>query len=185
MNRLRGTTAYLSGPVEAHQNPDGWRNKLSGQLDRMGIISYNPLIKPNWMPDVTGPEQAGWKKSFSPDNNELIYKNSIIRQFCLRMTYACDFMILKLEKSIFTVGTYEELAAATVCGKPVLVICDDPIPSMWLIDQIDAYRCLNEHFFKTEDDLVNYLYDINCGEKRPHDPMKWLFLTFKSEDSEE
>ncbi len=182
MGYLQNTSIYLSGAVEAHQTPDTWRNKIAPKLSNLGLKVYDPLIKPEWMPAITPTQQASWKSEIYKDNNgQIMLDNMITRQWCLALTYSCNMMIVKLEKKIFTAGTFEEIKIARDCNKPIFVICDDKIPSMWLVDQLDAYGRLDDVFFTSDDELINHLSDINeRGRKaliNANDYLRWIFIT--------
>ena len=50
MNRLKGTTAYLAGSVDHHEDPRKWRKEVARNLlQPLGIGVYDPLVKPGWM----------------------------------------------------------------------------------------------------------------------------------------
>jgi hypothetical protein len=180
MGLLNNSTVYLSGAVEAHQDPDSWRNQLTVKLKELGIKAYNPLIKPFWVPDIDGPTQASWKSTIT---NPIIQKteldtiwsiNGELRQFCLHLAAAANFMVVKIDK-VFTVGTFEEIGLAK--HKPVFVISDG-VPSMWLLDQLGLdQNMLDEYVFKSVDDLVNQLKLIDAGRQMlPRN--KWLFMAY-------
>lgn len=182
-NLLVGAKVYLSGAIEADQNASTWRNRLTPRLEELGMTVWDPLVKPDWMAQVSGAEQASWKKIIanpppmidnSPasepykgwcgsENDIIETKNREIRRVCLKIAGHCDLMIVKIDKKIFTVGTWEELTVAVQRDIPVMILCDDPIPSMWLVDMLDAYRRPSDHFFQAEEALIQRLTDISTG----------------------
>jgi hypothetical protein len=180
MGLLNNSTVYLSGAVEAHQDPNSWRNQLSIKLKELGIKAYNPLIKPFWVPQIDGHTQASWKSvltnpmTMNAECDTIWYTNGEIRQFCLHLAATANFMIVKIDKT-FTVGTFEEIGLAKY--KPVFIISDG-ISSMWLLDQLGlTQEILNEYIFKSVDDLVNQLKLIDAGRQMlPRN--KWLFMTY-------
>jgi hypothetical protein len=185
MGMLQNCSIYLSGAIEAHQSPTTWRNQLTPKLKKMGMIVYDPLVKPTWMPQVDGAEQASWKKRDGtgygptlPRGDEIRVKNRVIRQWALALTNSCNMMVVKLEKKVFTAGTFEEIKVACDANKPVFIICDEPDwPSMWLVDQVPmGYRDPYNTFFNNEGDFIEFLRKIDTGEAWV-DPIQWIFLT--------
>lgn len=208
MSLLKDATVYLSGPIEASSDPNSWRNQLRPKLEALGLVVWDPLIKPNWMHQVSGPEQASWKNallemkierfeqasglyspeftadSFMSDSRPALetikQKNKQIRDVCLAITNACDLMIVKVDKNVFTVGTWEEVVVAAQQNKPVLFWVDGPrnfIPSMWLVDMFDAYDKPEDVFFTSDDTLLDYLNRINDGTQVINN-IKWAFRTY-------
>lgn len=196
-NMLIGAKCYLSGAIEADQNASTWRNRLTPRLEELGMITWDPLVKPDWMAQVSGAEQAAWKKIIAnpppmfdnssasepykgwcgSENDIIETKNREIRKVCLKIAGHCDLMIVKIDKKIFTVGTWEELTVAVQRSIPVFILCDEKIPSMWLVDMLDAYRKPNEVFFQTEDELIKHIYDISTGVVQVH-KSDWASITF-------
>lgn len=167
MNFLKNTSAYLCGPIESSVNPKRWREEITPKLKKIKINVLNPLVKPGWMPHVDGETQRGMMRDLiSRDLDvfdiEIIRKlNHEIRDVCLSLVRNCDFMIAKIIPTEFTVGSWEEIVVAAQCRKPVFFICDNQIPSMWLVDMLDAYETFSETFFKTDNALVSHLININ------------------------
>ena len=53
MNYLTNNKCYLVGPVD-HDKSFGrdWRQVAVEELNKMGVVSYNPLDRPNWMKHI-------------------------------------------------------------------------------------------------------------------------------------
>lgn len=178
MGFLQGVSVYLSGPIEAASNPNSWRDQLTPKLESLGLVVWDPLVKPSWMVDVDGQGQRRMKDVLrnGGDSSSIERKNSEIRRVGRALAYACNIMIVGIRRE-FTVGTWEEVTIASQCGKPVFFLADDPIPSMWLVDMFDAYD-LEGIFFQSQDDLVKYLIGIN-NHNVHIDRVKWIFKTYK------
>lgn len=202
INLLVGAKVYLSGAIEADQNASTWRNRLTPRLEELGMTVWDPLVKPDWMAKVDGPGQAAWKavianqtrlkKTDSADEFvknshawsqelkpllEIEQMNREIRKVCLKIAGHCDLMLVKIDKKIFTVGTWEELTVAVQRSIPIFILCDEKIPSMWLVDMLDAYYKPDEVFFQTEDALIKHLSDISTGVAQV-DKSDWASITF-------
>lgn len=174
MNLLSGARFYLAGPVES-AGISYWRRDLTPLLvEHFGAVVWDPLVKPGWMPDVDGAAQAALKFDVTSERTRSI--NGVLRKFCQHMVANCDIVIVMVDKT-FTVGTFEELGIAKY--KPIFVLTDGKdIPSMWLVDQLDAYNNLEFVFHDGIDSLLVTLCKISLGEIKLDDPFKWMFLTY-------
>jgi len=204
MGILAHTTAYLAGPVEAEPNAAEWRSRLTQELSGMDVIVLNPLVKPEWVGSRGRRPQADINEKFfcrpgtpkvcsnfvgrlvPPSEVETekgeaeaaLQDMHIQRDVCLRMVHATNWCICRLPKSPFTVGTFEELALLSRAGAPVMFICPDGVPSMWLVSMfVDKISDMDDVFFPNEDQLLTAVRHMNEG-KRPIDPKKWIFLTW-------
>lgn len=187
MGLLNNTSVYLAGPVERDSECGGWRNTITPLLKEIGIRIYNPLIKPQWFInecgcEVTPKQQRESKKilsdiAFEPSNvipNDLVL-NKYIRKVCLRLVSAADFVICKVSGP--TVGTYEELAICNQQEKPILFLMDE-LDSCWRVAQFynHSYEYREQLAFKTIDELIEILKDIDLGNYKNINPLKWIFL---------
>jgi nucleoside 2-deoxyribosyltransferase len=179
---LNGSRCYLCGPIENHE--DDWRVKITPKLQKLGIKIWNPLVKPNWMYNVTGCDQKNDRNYINNNMNnldkdklhEIFIKNNEIKNVCLRLVSACDFVICKVGGP--TVGTFHELAKANDQNKPILFFTDnkDKIDSMWRLVQFSNEYEINNTFFGLSDDLIEYLNKIN-NNTITVDKLKWIFLS--------
>lgn len=172
MGTLKDATIYTSGPIESSNDCVSWREAVTPYLLDFGMVVWNPLKKPTWVPNVDGITQRQMRKMFSFDDI-VKEKNSAIRKYGLHCAANCDIILLRVTGE-HTVGTYEELSVARF--KPVLCWCDEKIPSMWLVDQLGAYDCVDFVFHITMESLLKTLSWINDGNDLP-DNYKWMFLT--------
>lgn len=182
MGLLQNRTVYVSGPVENSSNATSWRNEIAKDLEPLGVVVWDPLIKPNWMHKlayVDGIAQRAWKPSViekTGEYNEIYLANRQLRKTGLRLAAACDFVICRMNGEI-TYGTHEELNIANECGKPILFWSNQKIPSMWMFDQFADLSNMNDIFFSSKDELLSYLKKVDSGEVEI-DPIKWIFLTW-------
>lgn len=174
MNLLRNARVYLSGPIEAVDDAETWRVKITQPLLQMGAKVWDPLVKPDWVEDIDGAKQREMKQCLL-DGVCVKSSNCMVRQLGLHLAANCDLVIVRINKE-FTVGTFEELAVAKF--KPVLCLCDDAIPSMWLVDQLDAYDNWKFIFHTKMKSLVHTLRQIDSGTIVPQDKFRWIFLNY-------
>lgn len=178
---LHRTRVYLSGCVEASNDPNSWRIQITPLLENMGIIVLNPLIKPDWMPQITAQQQRAMKEKLIKEEDllQIQIENSIIRQYCLALVRICDFMIVNIDHT-FTAGTFEEISLAA--HKPHFIISDTEIQSMWLVDQLNYYSKYNRDLYchKSINSLIMKLQAIHNGElsEKQLDRLQWIFLSY-------
>lgn len=197
MGLLDGKTVYLCGPIENVSDSSSWRNKATPDLKSIGMSVWSPLVKPNWLPSISGPGQVELKHKIVADGRAYaaasahvgdpspwitlrsgLDTNHQTRIVCKRLAVASDIVICRMTRD-FTVGTYEELADAQRVGKPVLFWTDEPIPSMWLFDQFADIKSWESIFFTSWDKLFHYLQRVDKAEMEI-DPIKWIFLTWET-----
>jgi len=176
MGYLSHTSCYLVGPIE---NDSGygkdWRVVVNDHLAKFGITIYNPLARPQWMkpiedciPPVVSREEV-LRRLNSKDKTRYDQAQQTLRQACLRYVHTCDFVICYLS-AIKTYGSVEELAIATGAGKPVLLVCPNDMPSLWLYDMVRR-----AHAFKTINEMITFLHGIDEG-KQEIDALEWIFI---------
>lgn len=194
MNLLRGVKVYLGGPVEASLDPNNWRNSITTILEKMEMIVLNPLVKPTWMPPVDGVRQNELKHILSQrgvtpstiSHDTITIENDAARRYCLSLVRAADILIINISHKTFSVGTWEEVTLAR--DKPIFVICEDDIPSMWLYSMLGISSHIErERYFKrdvnsvlSEFSVINDLHISNLEMTyfTTNDLFKWIFLTY-------
>jgi hypothetical protein len=190
VNLLRGSKAYLAGPVDQSNDPVSWRTKVRTELlEPMGILTYDPLIKPSWMPYEGKLPVSKYKDYLNkaqegpiPESNMPWSGMAECRRMCLRMVSSADFVICYLPKQ-FTIGTFEELTLANQQGKPILVVTPEPLNTTWLPVMLSG-SCedwLTSHQFNTWEALYEFIARIDNDEWVSVDIYKWLFASYFSD----
>lgn len=185
MGKLHGTSVYLAGAVEmvGDENATTWRNEITPILTSMGIEVWDPMIKPQWFPQITGAEQASMKYTLISDSEHEASKadhtNKLIRAACLSLAGQADFIICNMPRQ-FTAGTFEEIYLANQTGKPILFMSDYPFASMWLHSAFTNNNDWRDVFFPGIHSLMNYISKVDNGTVEI-DPIKWIFLTWRRE----
>lgn len=177
-NYLKNTKCYLVGPIE-HDKSFGrdWREVAVEKLGKLGITTYNPLDRPQWMkhlepyipPNVSRDDALNAIEYGDLISEKFILAQQFIRHICLRYVHSCDFVLCYLPNAK-TFGTTEELVVASNSKKPILTICPDNIPSLWVYDLIK-----NDSVFKDLSGAIDYLESINKAEVEL-DLLKWIFM---------
>lgn len=186
MGTLEGKRIYLGGPVESYDGAQDWRQQITPKLTSLGLTVLNPLIKPNWMPNVDCKAQRDMRAQLDmgvelrPSD---INNNDLTRKWCLSLVRISDILIFNLHGTVKTFGTFEELACSS--QKPVFLICDDRhIPSMWLASQLNLYDQSDILFYihDSPDSILQRLADVNKYGSSGifsdvNNKLRWSFLT--------
>jgi hypothetical protein len=193
MGYLSGSTVYLIGSIENDNSYFDWRKKITELLKPLGIIVYNPLIKPKWFidkyGDITAEQQNKDREELSQilDNfkerytssryekfEDALNRNTILRKTCLKLVSMSDFIIYCITKSP-TVGSHEEVNLANQQHKPILFFnlnFDDTIDSCWRICQF--YKDY-QFYYRNMISLIDFLKYIDSDPSKL-DPIEWMFL---------
>jgi hypothetical protein len=192
-NLLKRTRAYLAGSVESSDDPGNWRDEITPRLTKLGITVLNPLVKPSWLPKIDGEGQRELNKgitSGSGNHDIEINTNEKTRRYCLALARMADFIIVKIDPSKWTVGTWEEISQNI--EKPILVFSPTiypNLPSMWLYAQLKTNQSnINSIFFENPNSIIKFLRTINNGictadytgtiyDIKHLDFYKWIFIT--------
>lgn len=162
---ISGLRAYLAGPVENSDDAVSWRLDMSNFLRQLGVVVYDPLIKPDWFPENCKIDPKAYKNvinSVEPSASAIIdtfEATSFLRKACLKMVSSCDFVICYMPK-MFTAGTFEEIYLAGNLDKPVLFCMPDGIVSTWVLPIFADEYNYNNVYFKSWADLKSYLARI-------------------------
>lgn len=183
-NILRGSRVYLAGPIEMSDgdSSSSWRCSLANELKSIGVISWDPLVKPKWFTDEVGQlsledqrndlikfDEYNKSRKNSTDMIFAYERNMFIRSCCLRLTSSCDFVICLIDGP--TIGTFEEINLANQQGKPIIFIHKNgKIDSCWRYVQF--MNCI--HCYSINE-VIKYLKKIDNGEIEV-DHKKWIFL---------
>lgn len=173
MNRLRNQICYLSGAMEFM--PDfgaDWRKKLQSDLEPLNIVFLDPTDKPI---DVLDEQTliANIKRARATGDYDSIADDvKLIRHVDLRMTDMAGFLIVNLDLTIPTCGTWEELFTANKSKKPILVrmVQGKEATPAWLFGAIP-----HQMIFSTWEELYSYLYAVDAGED-VNSYNRWLFF---------
>lgn len=186
MNTLKNVKIYLCGPIEADLCASNWRKDITGKLENLGMTVLNPLVKPSWMPNVTGERQRELKENLEkgPFNlSDIALENDIARDYCLGLIRISDILLVNLLGGPkFTVGTWEEISLSK--DKPIFFIHEGIIPSMWLCSMCHIYTQWERETYlhRTIISVLDKLQEINNNPPDQfvdNNPLKWLFLTHK------
>lgn len=172
MNRLNGSRCYLSGAMEFM--PDfgtQWRQQLRFELGGMGLVFLDPTNKP-----IEAIDEITLKKKLDEarevEDYDTIVSGKEIRHIDLRMCDMADFLIVNLDLTIPTCGTWEELFTANRAKKPILVrvVQGKKKAPSWLFWTIP-----HQHIFSTWRDIYDYVREVDSGDYIPN-YNRWLFF---------
>jgi hypothetical protein len=169
---LDRAVVILSGPIDAAADDGiGWRAEFTqyAQDDGMNLRMLNPCDKP-----VCGHSEIGEEKLHTFElrkNGAFDEVAKIVRTFRfqdLRMVDLSDFMVVYIDPTIHSCGTYEELYRAMAQRKPIFAIINGGITKtpLWLLDGTIPL----EYIFNTVKECYAYISGINDGDKD-----QWVF----------
>jgi len=178
----------LAGPVEHDVQCVGWRLEKTNLLEKMGVVVYDPMLKPQWLSKAAQTDPANYLDIV----NELVEPTELskqdvfdaayeMRDVDLRIVSVVDWAICYHPKK-FTVGTLEEVLEMHRSGKPVFYCCPDGILSTWLLAAASNKYDYKRIFFKNWESLFAHIEKINNGEIQV-EPYMWPGITWHWEKS--
>lgn len=174
LNNLKGMRTYLVGAMD--RVPDGgivWRQRISGILNKMGIIVIDPCKKPI-SGVVENEETRHWIQYYKETKqyDKIKEKFAVIRSADLRCVDISDFIIAHIDLNVHACGTYEEIVTANRQKKPVLIWCEQGKQNApnWLF-----FMLPHEHIFNSLGEIINYLDYIN-KENDVKKLKRWFFF---------
>ncbi|MFW9873089.1 MAG: hypothetical protein ACFFG0_08320 [Candidatus Thorarchaeota archaeon] len=181
MNKLANSRCYLGGAMEFVSDFGmEWREYLKTKLLEFNIIWLDPTNKPIdiGIEDLEGRDLRKFQKE-NGRFDAITHDMKIIRCVDLRMVDIADFLIVDLDVSVHTCGTYEEIFWANRCKKPVIVkikqgkqACPD-----WLLGTLP-----HEMIFSTFEEVRDYLNHIAYDDIVTINHMKrWMFFNWMGE----
>jgi hypothetical protein len=175
-NRLRGMRVYLAGGID--RESDGgheWRDRLTPQLEKLGMVVMNPLKKPvsgnaALENDDSRISRAKLKRDGKYDDFSDVMR--AVRAYDLRMVDISDVLILRLTENMC--GSWEETFWANRLKRPIIVLCGDDMEIVDIPDWMWGV-CPHELFFDDECDAIAYLKEIN-NSPNPDHMKRWVFF---------
>jgi len=168
MNKLWGFTYYEIGPIDCDYKDRGktWRDNITPFLEDMGGIVINPLEKPIKL--ISEAEKDIKKRKLYKINkvyDKLQEEMKLLRCFDLRCVDKADILICHLDLNIPTCGSFEEIAWANRCKKPILIHFEQGKENCydWMFGEIP-----HQHIFSTWEDMKQYLINIDTGVETKH-----------------
>lgn len=173
MNRLRGARAYLCGAM-SYQPEDEWRSMMTQFLNGLGVKVLDPRNKPI---DI-GVEDSELQQKLLREERygEFAAMMKSIRCVDLRMVDISDFLVVHLDRRVYTVGTWEEIFLANREKKPILVHIEQgknqAMP--WLFGTIP-----HQMIFSDWDGLKAELLRVNESEESVLYRRRWYLFDFE------
>jgi hypothetical protein len=146
-----------------HDGGKGWRERITPKLKKVGVVVIDPCDKPIDVGQEIENKDLRKKLKSEEKYKELAELMKPIRSVDLRFCDVSDFIIVYLDMSTSMIGTLEELFWANREKKPILVWCPqgkNQAPD-WLFATVP-----HEHIFSTEEELLTYIYNVDCGEDK-------------------
>lgn len=162
-NRLRNQRAYLAGAIDRVEDKGrGWREKITPFLKSLGVIVFNPIIKPTEIGlEDNDTHVIKYKLKSQKRYDELSSMMKVIRSVDLRLVDISDFLIVNLDLSIHPCGTYEEIFWANRQKKPILIhmVQGKEYTPDWIFGTIP-----HQMIYSDWNDIYAYLEHIHSSE---------------------
>lgn len=173
LNKIR---VYLAGNMESVPDFISWRDEITIELKKLGIICLDPSkeVFINTLPESLDfrDKLIKMRESNTPGEFEMMqeYMKGIVQKD-LRMVDLADFIICFLTPESPTFGTTHELINAAQDRKPILFILKDwrKIP-LWL-----ARYCRKPEIFPDIESLMSYLIGVHKNRIEV-DSIRWKLL---------
>ena len=180
MNRLKNTRCYLAGAIEKESySGSQWREKVKSDLSNLGIHWLDPTKKPTTV-GIEDSETALSLRRARNDLNGTLVKSLMkpIRHVDLRMIDISDFVIVRIEPSLPTFGTHEEVDRAINQNKPVLIMVEGglEVAPFWWFDKVDLTL-----LFGNWSNLYTYLDVVahsSCKDISIMEESNWQWIFF-------
>lgn len=176
MNRLKGMTCYLCGPMD--RVPDGgveWRENISKKLKRLGVGVFNPCDKPSDF----APEDDNTREKISSlkEDGKFDEVSEIMKPICsvdLRMVDIAHFVVMNLDLDVHLCGSYHEAFVAISQKKPLIIRCEQGKASLpnWMFGVVP-----HGMVFDNWDGVMEYLKHVDT-DKDADSHNKWRFFDF-------
>lgn len=161
MNILKQTTCYLAGNLEHTGDAEGWRDRLTKELNKLDVKVLDPT-KQMFLGQIAETEEIREQLKTWRENEQFSLIHDFMKEAIRRDLRAVDlstFVICRLEPEKPTFGTITEITVAAMQRKPLLFILKDrkKMP-LWLIGMVNM-----DFVFNSEEDLLTYLRAANDG----------------------
>lgn len=161
---LAGGRGYLAGPI-TYVDDDGvtWRRQVKEEVinRKIPIEFFDPTDKPKGLGSEIGFEKnkaVEWKRNGEFDKLSRHVKD--YRRLDLRMVDNSQFLVIKINLDIYTLGSHDELITAERQCKPIFAIVDqgkEHAPD-WLFA-----IAKHEEIFNTVEEWLDYMGKLNDG----------------------
>lgn len=173
MSVLRNAVVYLSGPIDAAADLGvGWRQKFIEQSAHLDLDIIDPCNKPaGCAPEVEGSHRRADLLREQKRWTELQTFAKKLRREDLRFTDISDFVVVYINKKIFTCGTWDEVFLAERQKKPIFAIVEgglDGLPT-WCFGVFELHEV-----FSSVEECIAHLDKINSGEIPLDD--RWVLI---------
>lgn len=173
MNLLNKTKLYQIGPMQ-YEDGQLWREETSVWLREMGITVLNPYESPFlFAPSEAPNEHQILNQKLSEGDFQYVadHMKQIVR-FDLACVDRSDILLVYVNPSVHTCGSYHELFLANSLKKPIFIVVEggkERCP-LWLFGVFPE-----RYIYSSFEEVRKMLTDINSGAIVP-DSSRWRLL---------
>lgn len=174
MGLLNKAKVYLVGGMQYVTDGRDWREKITPQLKEMGIVVFDPYIKP-FIDNVSEDEKARATLKEQVERGEydvVAARMKRVRNFDLRLCDLSDFIVAHINPSIASWGTAEELTTNVRAKKPIFLSVEGGKSAcpLWIFGMIP-----HKYIYNNVEDIIPTIKKIDSGEKKI-DSDRWKLL---------
>lgn len=175
-NVLWRTRTYLIGNMENVKSSEGesWRDKITRELHKMGIIVFNPYHKPFEKDIEEGPKEveSNLRRRTKGHFASLQRNMREIRIFDLNLVDRCDFLIACIKPTVASWGSAEEVVTGVRMKKPIFLVIEGgkKCCPLWIFGMFP-----HKYIYDSIDDVLKVLRRIDSGRKKL-DNVRWKLL---------
>ena len=153
---------------------ESWRDRVSVELEKMGVIVFNPYHKP-FIKDVQEGSEVGKalaKAKAEKDYEYLAKKMKEIRIYDLNLVDRRDFIVAHIKPTVASWGSAEEIVTAVRMKKPIFLSIEGGKQACpyWIYGMFP-----HKYIYNSPDEIIEMLRKIDRGEKKL-DNERWKLL---------
>ena len=121
MSLLRKTKTYLLGSMEYGADNRSWREYVTEELKKIGVVCFDPYNHPFVRQIDEGQQVKLQQLRDSGDLDDLEERMKDIRRYDLSAVDRSDFIICMIDPETPTYGTIDELVMAESLNRPIFM----------------------------------------------------------------
>lgn len=176
MGLLNKTKYYTIGHMQ-YANGESWREKITKELEPLGISCYNPYRKP-FLNDVAEGDDVRLRlaEQMKTGEYDAVHDHmKKVRQYDLNLVDRSDFLVAHLIPEVASWGSGEEIVTAVRCKRPVFLSIEGSKHKtpLWIMGMIP-----HKYIYNNIDEIIAMIKKIDAGEVII-DSDRWRLLDYQ------
>lgn len=163
-NILWRTRTYLVGHMQyvTDTKGQGWRDKITHELKKMGVVVFNPYRKPfieDVQEGVRGRQIIQGLRD-SGDYDAIHDRMKKIRAYDLSLIDRSDFIVAHILPTVASWGSAEEISVAVHLKRPIFISIEGgkKLCPSWIFGMLP-----HKYIYDSPEDILAMLQNINTG----------------------